>query len=185
MGIDLELKEHEPVFVPVRLTDDDARACISRDDRVLHVADLIARGEWDGRPTAKRLALIWCVSVGAVNNYHQSAALLCKADRGDLQAQRENAIGAWAVLREIALKSGDVKAAVAAQTGQDKAAGVVERGPQVQIITQNPAVVALIRTILTTLERFPEAREAVVDAVRSEVGSRRALSALPARNEPH
>lgn len=157
-----------------------AQSADSFDARVGHVADLIVAGEYAGRPTAKALAAIWCVDLGTVQNYARAAALLTRADRGAVEAARELSLGSWRRLLGEAREVGDTKAAVAAQAGWDRAAGIVEPGgSRVQVnVLQAPGVQSLMRVVLQALADHPEARDAVLAAVRAELEGQAAPRAI-------
>ena len=174
-----------------RTSGDDARAIVveppnvlpkgwkeagSFDERVLYVADLIARGRYVGRPTAKKLAKVWNVSRDAVQNYARAAAVVCKADRGDLEQTREASLGAWARIRDGAIAAKDRRAAAAAQAGYDRAAGIVEPGgAKVMVnVLQAPGVLDLLREVRGFLQgRAPELLPELDAHLRGVMASRR------------
>lgn len=150
---------------------EDVRA---HDERVLHIADLMAAGEYHGRKTARELGARWGVARGTVQNYARAAALVCHADHGEIEQHRQESLGRWLRLYEEALLGGDVKAAVTAQAGYDRAAGVVQPGgAKVQVnVLQGPGfgeAVALIgRTVLVLCPERAEDFAAWLEAAGAE-----------------
>lgn len=114
------------------LVDPDEVLDITADsyqERVLTIADIMNRGQYLGHATAKKLAADWGVSRGAVQNYARAAAVVCAADRGQLDQVREVSVGTWTRLRLQAEEDGDAKAANTAQAGLDRASGLVVGSP--------------------------------------------------------
>lgn len=153
-------------------TSDDARARArvdpksleSFEERVGHVADLVAAGRWHVRKSAQTLADIWGVELGTVQNYRRTASLIVRADRGSIEEQRDESLGRWRRIQDKALREGDLKAAATAQTGYDKAAGVVESGGskvQVNNFTSSDDFGALLAMFFASLQPFPTALRAV------------------------
>ncbi len=158
-----------------RTSGDDARArarvepklLISFEDRVNHCADVVASGRWLGRPTAKRLARLWNVDRGTVQNYHRSAVLIAKADRGGIEETREASLGHWTHIRVEALAKKDLKAASTAQAGYDRASGVVEAGG-LTINLNHPDWQRAWAVVRVVLERcHPEALETLAGGVQA------------------
>jgi hypothetical protein len=129
----------------------DWRTLTTRDERVEHCADLIAKGEWQGRKTARRLALAWGVERGTASDYGRDGALLARTDRGSREHAREEAIGRWMRLFQRALHDKDWRAAALAERGWDRAAGVVELGAKVQVLFEAPGVRGFVAAVLSVL----------------------------------
>lgn len=180
--------ESEPCREPVQ---GDARARVtphkeapisaeSFEERVLHIADLMARGRYLGRVTASRLAREWNVQRVSVQNLARAAALVCKADRGDIEQAREVSIGAWTDIRRRALRDDDVKGAAMAQAGLDRASGVVEPGGakvQVLNVMQTPGGQELFGEIRAFIHERDPALLAELDAhLREKIAVRKALT---------
>jgi hypothetical protein len=162
-----------------------AESAKSFDERVGHIADLIVAGQYAGRPTAKLLAQTWLVDITAVQNYARSAALVAKADRPAVEAARELSLGQWTRLREEAREADDVKAAVSAQAGWDRAAGVVESGGAKTLvqntIVQSPQFTAVWSALLAYLrESHPTAVEGAVAAVKGALAASMGPPSVPA-----
>jgi hypothetical protein len=160
----------------------DPKTLDSFEDRVGYVATLIASGHYSGRPTANRLAALWNVDRGTVQNYHRAAALLAKADRGAIEETREASLGYWSRIRAKALAEDDLKAAAAAQAGYDRAAGVVESGgAKLQInLMQAQGFDEFLAIILDGLAmHHPEALPTIKGLVRAHLIERRQTAIAP------
>lgn len=174
-----------------RTSDADARAIVGSttkgleqaakkaetyDDRVLFLADVIASGRFTGRPIVRRLAAVWNVSRQTVQDYARNGALVCRADRGDLEQTREASLAAWSRIRDTAIAAKDRRAAAAAQAGYDRAAGIVEPGgAKVMVnVLQAPGVLDLLREVRGFLQgRAPELLPELDAHLRGVMAARR------------
>ncbi len=133
------------------------------DDRVEHVAWMIATGRWKGTASIRTLAKKWRVGWDAVRGYFRMASVVTRIDRGDLEDQREVSAGTMRTIRDecrrkakesfraaeqarkaksfpaegMALKAAAEfeKNAIAAQTQLDRILGtVVQAKPNIQVV---------------------------------------------------
>lgn len=72
-------------------------------EQSLVCADMIAKGVWEGRPSVRWLSALWGMSVEAVRDRHRAGEVAAKADRGHIDAERQNAIGALQEQERLAL----------------------------------------------------------------------------------
>lgn len=158
-------------------------------ERVEHVADLIASGRWRGRSTVRRLSAAWGIAPGTAWNYARHAALLCKTDRGGREDLRQVSLGRWEQQRRKALADGDIKAANGAQAGWDRASGVVEPGgAKIINVVQVPGVRPFVDLVMDELNAAAlelggeavAARDRVLEKIRNamQAGGARPLKAL-------
>lgn len=75
------------------------------DEQALVCADLVASGAWKGRETVRYLSRMWGVSREGVNERHRTGAIVAKADRGAIEAERQVAIGALQEQERMALEA--------------------------------------------------------------------------------
>jgi hypothetical protein len=68
-------------------------------------ADMVAAGKWQGRATVRMLCAVWGVSPETVRKLHWAGTLWAEADRGHVEAVRENSIGAFQAQEEMALEA--------------------------------------------------------------------------------
>lgn len=141
------------------------------DARVMAIADLMADGEYHGRKTARELAARWGCRRGIVQDAARAAALICNADHGEIEQHRQESLGRWLKLYEEALLGGDVKAAVAAQAGYDRAAGVVQpSSAKVQVnVLAAPAAAPVVRALTQLVYALCPAEADTLDAFLADV----------------
>lgn len=74
-------------------------------EQSLVCADMIAAGAWEGRPSTRWLSALWGLSAEAVRERHRAGAVAAQADRGAIEAERQNSIGALQEQERMALEA--------------------------------------------------------------------------------
>ncbi len=72
-------------------------------EQSLVCADMIATGAWEGRASVRWLSALWDLSADAVRERHRAGAVAAQADRGAIEAERQNGIGALQKQEQMAL----------------------------------------------------------------------------------
>lgn len=175
-----------------------AKSAISREERVAYLACRIAAGKDAAYLTYAHLADIWGVSLATVQNYASAAHVAIRAMRGDTSHEVNRSVSMAdrvqragfkvfeEAMRQIDPESGpDVKAAAMAlgvvqkaQAQKDKATGVALGGGIALQVFRTPEFQALMAIMLNALDRYPEAKAAVLSAVKRELDAKRAGAAF-------
>jgi hypothetical protein len=148
------------------LADPNARA---HGSYIQEIVELIGRDAWENDATVTRLARAWGKTKMFVLGCYRDACALRRMARGSANEDREVSLVRWVNLYKLAIANGDalsLKVASDALKGYDAASGITDRSAKVQInIAQDPQAQEFVRRILATLQRFPDA----LDAVRQDV----------------
>ena len=160
-----------------------------RTERLLLVAELMARGEWVTGETAKRLAAEWGLAVSTVENYSAEASRLVKLlerptarlrlgralDAGISVAERALADESGATCKHCGERCGheSLAAVAAVATVADRFAALTganeparsDTRTTVNVLVTSPEWLAVRGRLLAALEAHPEARVAVVAAL--------------------
>lgn len=122
------------------------------DEKVAYILDIMLSGKWRS-PMLRQLAKVWEIRTLSCQGYVTRAAWWADKIRGSVAVQRAISIGKWEALYDKALAAKELKSAVAAQTGLDKATGVIASGngkTEVNIIN-NPIFAEAWRTVAGAL----------------------------------
>jgi hypothetical protein len=141
--------------------------------RVEHIADLMARGLYVTRITAKQLAAEWGLSKTTIEHYAGEASRRVRADRGSLDQVRDGQLSKLELIVMQAIAKKEFRTAVAAIEAAAKIGGTM--APQKHEITGVllSAAWAELRTrIMTILEPYPEARAALIAELGSPADSK-------------
>lgn len=87
-------------------------------EQSLVCADMIATGKWEGRPSVRLLSAIWGLSADAVRDRHQAGTVAAAADRGQLEGERQVAIGALQEQERIALEAFEASKLMLGEEGE-------------------------------------------------------------------
>ena len=136
------------------------------EERVEWISDLMARGLWVTRATAKQLAAEWGVAKTTVEHYAAEASRRVRADRGTLDQVRDGQLSRleMIVLQSIAKK--EFRTAVAPIEAAAKISGTLAaQKHEVSGVLLSAAWLELRGTIMHVLAPFPEARTALLQAL--------------------
>lgn len=125
------------------------------DARIDHIADLMSRGMWMYRISAKKLADEWGLTVRSVQDYSKQAWQRIRESRGDLLEQRDNTVSKLEALAIKAEIKGQLRTAVAALSSAAEISG--SKAPQSTIVD-----VRVTEELNAALDR--------IEAVRHELG---------------
>ena len=87
-------------------------------EQSLVCADMIAAGKWEGRPSVRLLSAVWGLSADSVRDRHQAGTVAAAADRGQLESERQVAIGALQEQERIALEAFEASKGVVGDEGE-------------------------------------------------------------------
>ena len=172
----------------------ESQAPSSYDARLLHLVRRVAAGGDTGFELYARLSKAWGVTMSEVERMATTAHAVYRSSRGDMgrEINRSVATNEWVkrqgkrVLKDardqvhpvtgmvdLHAQAVALRTVQQAQAAQDKATGVAV-GAQMAQVFRTPEFQALLATIHRALGRFPEAREAVLAEVRTELDAKRA-----------
>lgn len=134
--------------------------------RVEQIADLMARGMWVTRVSAKQLAQEWGVSKTTIEHYAAEASRRVRADRGTLDQVRDGQLAKLEMIVMQAIGKKEYRTAVAAIEAAAKISGTVAaQKHEITGVLLSAAWADLRGQIMHVLEPFPAAREALVKAL--------------------
>lgn len=81
------------VDMPRARGQNDPTAAKTFEERSLFCADMIAAGQWEGRPSVGWLMRVWGVEAVTVRGYHRAGHVRCALDRGPTAALLEDTLG--------------------------------------------------------------------------------------------
>ena len=148
------------------------------DARVDHIADLMARGLWITRTSAKQLASEWGVSKTTIEHYAAEASRRVRADRGTLDQVRDGQLSRLEMIAIQAISKKEFRTAVAAIEAAAKISGTMAaQKHEVTGVLLSAAWLELRGRIMDALAPFPDARTALLRALAS--GGDAATAELP------
>ncbi len=164
-------------------SDDRSVARARVDALVGEIAALMASGDWVAGETVKVLASREGVTVSAVEKWSAAAGRLLRMtqDPKEIAAKRAQNCGRLDEVYAMALDNvvidresnvhlvPDIRGAVAAVAEQNKLLGLITEKHEVRGVTENQ-VNDMMATVMRVLERFPEAREALLEELRLKKG---------------
>lgn len=137
-------------------------------EQSLVCADMIAAGKWEGRPSVRLLSAIWGLSADAVRDRHQAGTVAAAADRGQLEAERQVAIGALQEQERIALEAFEAsKLMLGEEAGDAKFLAIAQkaRAEIARIAGCIPQPGTTVNVNVTTSPQFVAASTRLVDTV--------------------
>jgi len=136
------------------------------EEKVEHIADLMARGMYITRTTAKQLAAEWGVAKTTVEHYAAEASRRVRADRGTLDQVRDGQLAKLEMIVMQAISKKEFRTAVAAIEAAAKISGTLAaQKHEVSGMLLSAAWLELRGTIMDVLAPFPEARIALLTAL--------------------
>ena len=147
-------------------TPADPSRSFTVEERVERCADLMARGLWITRTTAKQLAAEWGVSKTTVEHYACEASRRVRADRGTLDQVRDGQLARLEMIVMQAIAKKEFRTAVAAIEAAAKISGTLAaQKHEVTGVLLSAAWLELRGRIMEALEPFPDARIALLQAL--------------------
>lgn len=153
-----------------------------RRNRVLEIVAAMSDGTWDTpRDNVAKRAAEWGVSRATVEDMVREASVGAAVDPASVEARRAVAMGRWGWGVEqarTAIETGPkgydtmsklLSAYAQMQTGWDKAAGVLDESPKVVNVIGHPVFMAMLESVIQAVQPFPEARAAVMAAVKAKL----------------
>lgn len=145
----------------------DPKGLVSWADRVEYVADLIASGQWHGRPTARRLQAVWAYeNLSTVWRLHGEAHRALNLHRGPLLEQRAETVERLRRIGRQARKEGDHRAAIAAEAEAAKIEGTYNNGNPSKKPQDDAGFVAWYQRMIERLKR--DGHEAAIAVMEDE-----------------
>lgn len=140
--------------------------------RLEAVIDMMSRGQWLGRVSAKKLAAEWGVAVRTVQDYSRMASKIVWADGDEDRAEvKADTLAKLGILAAKAEQRGQFNAAVRALDSRAVVAGVVRRGGDVNVQVANliasPEWNACRELLIKALEPHPAALADVLQALET------------------
>lgn len=157
------------------------------EERVSHCADLMARGAWVTRVTAKALAAEWGIQKNSVEHYATEASRRVRADRGSLDQVRDGQLAKLEVIAHQAIGKRELRTAVAAIEASAKIAGTMApQKHEISGVLLSAAWIEIRGRIMDVLAPFPEARAALIADLTAMAGDKphELAEALPAEESP-
>lgn len=148
-----------------------ARRCPPKEAerRLEIVVDMMSRGQWLGRVSAKKLAAEWGVVVRTVQDYSRMASKIVWADSDEERAEiKADTVAKLGILAAKAEGRGQFHTAVKALDSRAVVAGVVKRGGDMNVqvnVLASPDWLALRDALLVRLAAVPGGEEALLAAV--------------------
>jgi hypothetical protein len=159
----------------------EARATV--EERVEHIADLMSRGLWITRTTAKQLAAEWGVAKTTVEHYAAEASRRVRADRGTLDQVRDGQLARLEMIVMQAISKKEFRTAVAAIEAAAKISGTLAaQKHEVSGVLLSAAWLELRGRIMDALAPVPDARTALLRALAA--GGDAAAELPPADPDP-
>lgn len=155
----------------------------SHEDRVLCIVAQMAAGTWDGPRDISELATSWALDRDTVRRMASEAALICRVDRGTVEDRRQASMGYWRRLYEEALTAaaapGEFDAtskclavAASAQSGWDRAAGVLDDATKIQVnLGADPGFMTAAKKYVDTVQGVLGDPTALVERVAARLGA--------------
>lgn len=153
-----------------------------RRNRVLEIVAAMSDGTWDTpRDNVAKRAAEWGVSRGTVEDMVREASVGAAVDPETVRTRRAVALGRWGwgvQKARAAIEDGPagydtmsklLSAYAQMQTGWDKAAGVLDESPKVVNVIGHPVFTGMLESVLLAVAQFPEARAAVMAAVKAKL----------------
>jgi len=142
------------------------------DTRVEHIADLMSRGLWITRTSAKQLAAEWGISKSTVEHYAAEASRRVRADRGTLDQVRDSQLARLEMIAMQAIGKKEFRTAVAAIEAAAKISGTMAaQKHEVTGVLLSAAWLELRGRIMDALAPFPDARGALLRALAASDGA--------------
>jgi hypothetical protein len=132
--------------------------------RIERIAELIARGLYVRRATAKQLATEWGISKTTVEHYAAEARRLVNVDRGSLEEIRDDQLAKLDMIIVSAIAKKEFRTAVQGIETASRIAGTqaAQRHEVVASLLVSPLWLDVRARIMRALAGFPEARDAVL-----------------------
>lgn len=135
-------------------------------ERVDFIADLMAKGLYITRVTAKQLAAEWGVAKTTVEHYAGEASRMVRADRGSLEQIRDGQLAKLEMIVMQAIAKKEFRTAVAAIEASAKIAGTMAaQRHEISGVLVSAAWIELRGQIMRVLDPFPQARDALLEAL--------------------
>src|ERR1700761_6449376 len=132
--------------------------------RIERVAELMARGLYVRRATAKQLAIEWGVSRSTVERYATEARRLLNVDRGSLEELRDDQLAKLDMIIVSAIAKKEFRTPDQAIEPSSRIAGTqaAQRHEIPASLLVSPLWLDLRARIMRALVPFPDARDAVL-----------------------
>lgn len=130
------------------------------DARIEAIADIMARGEWVTRVTARELAALWAeggVGFSSIESYASAASKRVRASQGSRRAQLDQSLADLTRLQGIAEAQGDTRTAIRAVQARIQILGPMV--PRLPLSPRRPAAPAGLPPELARLTPEPTAEE--------------------------
>jgi hypothetical protein len=140
--------------------------------RVDHIADLIARGAYVRRVTVRKLAAEWGLQKSTVEHYAAEARRIVNLDPTEVEQIRDDQLAKLDMIVVASIAKKEYRTAVAAIETASRIAGTqaTQRHEIIGSLLVSPLWLELRARILRALEPYPEARNAVLDALVGVTG---------------